>query len=234
MDILKSCHPLALHKKQWHIQIQESSYQEPTQIPRDADIHNCIRFYSDSLTYKHLYYCLVISPSDFLSNKYSEENVCVHPCKNRVTIAEIIKKNDHKHIGIVIIWLTLPHLSLSLKLVKTNSGRAEIWRQEFQQRPWRGFLWLLGLHGLLRELSYKIQHHQQRGSPTHNGLSPPTPNKKLSHNLPYALFLCIEGFSQLNVPSLWLFYFVSSWHKISNKKSSLYTSTTVFQLFVYT
>ena len=40
-----------------------------------------------------------------------------------------------------------------------NSSRAQTWRQELMQRPWRGATYLLALHGLLSLLSYRTQDH---------------------------------------------------------------------------
>ena len=44
-----------------------------------------------------------------------------------------------------------------------NLNRAEFWRQELMQRPWRGAAYWLASHGLLSMLSYKTQDHQPRG-----------------------------------------------------------------------
>jgi len=42
------------------------------------------------------------------------------------------------------------------------------------QRPWRDVTHWLASPGLLSLLSYRIQDHQPRDGPTHNGLAPPT------------------------------------------------------------
>jgi hypothetical protein len=41
------------------------------------------------------------------------------------------------------------------------------------QKPWRGAVYWLAPHGLLRLLSYRTQNHQPRGGTTHKGLGPP-------------------------------------------------------------
>jgi hypothetical protein len=48
-----------------------------------------------------------------------------------------------------------------------NSSKAETWRQELMQRPWRGAAYWLAPHGLLGLLSYRTQnHHTQNGLDT--------------------------------------------------------------------
>jgi hypothetical protein len=89
------------------------------------------------------------------------------------------------------IWLTLPHLCLSLKEVRTGTDRAGTWRQELMQRPWNEAAYWLASHGLLRLLSYSTQGQQPRNGPTHNvlGPSPSSIVKKIPCSHPYTQLL---------------------------------------------
>jgi hypothetical protein len=53
-----------------------------------------------------------------------------------------------------------------------NSSRAETWRQELMQRPWRDAAYWIASAGLLSLLSYITQHYQPRDDTTHNELGP--------------------------------------------------------------
>jgi hypothetical protein len=55
-----------------------------------------------------------------------------------------------------------------------NSSRAETWRQELMQRPWRDAVYWLAHNDLISLLSYRTQNHQPIDGNTHNGLGPPT------------------------------------------------------------
>lgn len=74
--------------------------------------------------------------------------------------------------------LCAPNSNPSLKEV-----RAESWKKELMQRPWRGpAYWLDDHHGSLSLLSYGTQ------PPTHHGLGPPPSIT----NLENALQVCLE------------------------------------------
>jgi hypothetical protein len=69
------------------------------------------------------------------------------------------------------IWLTLLHHCSSPKEVigkfirNWNSGRAETWRQELMQRPWRGAACWLAFPGLFGLLPYRTQDHSPEIAP---------------------------------------------------------------------
>ena len=73
-----------------------------------------------------------------------------------------------------------------------NSNRAETWRQELVQTPWRGVAYCLAPHGLLNLLSYRTQDHQPRDGTTHNGWALPH-QSLIKKNVPDLM----EAFSHL-------------------------------------
>jgi hypothetical protein len=54
-----------------------------------------------------------------------------------------------------------------------NSHRAETWRQELMQRPWRYITYWLNSPGLLSLPSYRNQDYQPKDDTTHNESSHP-------------------------------------------------------------
>jgi hypothetical protein len=67
----------------------------------------------------------------------------------------------------------LAYASLSLFIIERSqdrhSNRAETWRQELMQRPWRSAALWLALYGLLSLLYYSSQNNHPRSGLTHNG-----------------------------------------------------------------
>jgi hypothetical protein len=84
-----------------------------------------------------------VEVSAFFSNEYFE--ICL-----RVTTA-VIKHHDQKHLGKERVYLA--YTSTSLVIIKRsqdrNSSRAENWRQELMQRPWKGAVYWLAPYDLL-------------------------------------------------------------------------------------
>jgi hypothetical protein len=68
------------------------------------------------------------------------------------------------------------------------------------QRPWRSAASWLARYNVFNMISYRLQVHQFRGVPTHNGLGPPTSitNKKIPSGFLQSYFM--EAFSQLTFP----------------------------------
>jgi hypothetical protein len=76
----------------------------------------------------------------------------------RVSIT-VVENHDQKQIGEERVYLS--YASISLLITEgnqdRNSSRAETWRQEPMQRPWRGAAYWLASPGLLSLLSYRTQ-----------------------------------------------------------------------------
>jgi hypothetical protein len=68
-----------------------------------------------------------------------------------------------------------------------NSPRAETWRQELMERPWRDATYCLASPDLLSLLSYRIQDYQPRDGTTHSGPS------SLDHQLRRCLTAGFQG-----------------------------------------
>jgi hypothetical protein len=106
--------------------------------------------------------------------------------KNSVTTAgmQCPDKNNLWRKG--FIWLMLLHYSSSSKEVRTGTQTG----LGLMQGPWRNAAYWLAPHDLCSLLSCRIQDHQPRSCPTHNGLDPPTPIiKKMSYRFAYSLIL---------------------------------------------
>ena len=102
----------------------------------------------------------------------------------RVSIA-VMKHHDPKQVGEERAYLAYTSTSLFIieRSQDRNSSRAESWRQELMQKPWRGASYWLVPYGLLSLFS----HRSRTTSP---GMAPLIMDRALSHqllikNMPY-------------------------------------------------
>lgn len=118
----------------------------------------------------------------------------------RVTIAEM-KHYDQSN-----------YISISLFILKGSqdrvSSRAEAWRQELMQRPWRDTSYSLASCGLLSLRSYRTQNHTLRGNTTRNGCA-------LPHQPRIKNMLFMLAYS----PTLWKHFL--NWESLFSDESSL-------------